>query len=63
MAYLNNPHSSISDFVQLGQEAGQRSKQASPFASPIKGIYDTGKMLYNVGRTIAPIVATGLSLL
>ena len=63
MAYLNNHHSRISNFVQLGQKAGQRIKQASQCASTIKGIYDNGKMLYNVGRTLAPIVATGLSLL
>ena len=63
MTYLNNHHSRSSDFAQLGQKAGQRIKQASNFASTIKGIYDNGKMLYNVGRTIAPIVATGLSLL
>jgi hypothetical protein len=63
MAYLNNHRSKISDFVQLGQKAGQRIKQASQFATTIKGIYDNGRMLYNVGRTIAPIVATGLSLL
>ena len=63
MAYLNNHHSRISNSVQLGQKAGQRIKQASHFASTKKGIYDNGKMLYNAGRTIAPIVATGLSLL
>ena len=56
MAYLNNHHSKISNIVQLGQKAGQRIKQASQFASTIKGIY-------NAARTIAPIVATGLSLL
>ena len=43
MAYLNNHHSRISNFVQLGQKAGQRIKQASNFASTIKGIYDNGK--------------------
>ena len=63
MAYLNNNRSNISDFVQMGQKAGQRIKQASQCASTIKGIYDNGRMLYNVGRTIAPIVATDLSLL
>ena len=61
MAYLNNHRSRISDFVQLGQKTGQRIKQASHFASTIKALYDNGKMLYNVGRTIAPIVATGIS--
>jgi hypothetical protein len=54
MAFLNNHRSKLSDFVQLGQKAGQRIKQASQFASTIKGIYDNGRMLYNVGRTIAP---------
>ena len=63
MAYLNNHHSRISDFVQLGRKAGQQIHQASQFASTIKGIYDNGNMLYNAARTIAPIVATGLSLL
>jgi hypothetical protein len=63
MAYLNNHHSKISNIVQLGQKAGQRIKQASQFASTIKGIYDNGRMIYNAARTIAPIVATGLSLL
>ena len=43
MAYLNNHHSRISDFVQLGQKAGQQIHQASQFASTIKGIYDNGK--------------------
>ena len=66
MAYLNNHHSQISNIVQLGQKAGQRIKQASQFASTIKGIYDNGRMIYNAARAItqiAPIVATGLSLL
>ena len=63
MAYLNNDHSKISNIVQEGQKAGQRIKQASQFASTIKGIYDNGRMIYNAARTIAPIVATGLSLL
>ena len=62
MAYLNYHHSRISHFVQLGQKAGHRIEQASQFSSTIKGIYDNGKMLYNTGRAIAPIVATGLSL-
>ena len=60
---MNKHHSKNSIYVQLGQKAGQGIKQASQFASTIKGIYDNGKMLYNVGRTLAPIVATGLSLL
>ena len=63
MAYLNNHPSKSSNIVQLRQKAGQRIKQASQFASTIKGIYGDDRMVYNVGRTIAPIVATGLSLL
>ena len=43
MAYLNNHHSRISDFVQFGQKAGHKTHQASQFASTIKGIYDNGK--------------------
>ena len=62
MAYLNNHHSKIYNMVQLGQKAGQRIKQASQFASTTKRIYDNGRMIYNAARTIAPIVATGLSL-
>ena len=63
MTYFNNHHSRISDFVQLGQTTAQRIKQASRFASTIIGIYGNGKMLYNVGRTLAPVIVTGLSLL
>ena len=37
MAYVNNHHSRISNFVQLGQKASQRIKQASQFASIMKG--------------------------
>ena len=55
MAYLNNHHSKIYNMVQLGQKAGQRIKQASQFASTIKGIYDDGRMIYNAARTIAPL--------
>ena len=40
MAYVNNHHSRISDYVQLGQKAGHTIHQASQFASTIKGIYD-----------------------
>ena len=58
MAYLNNHHSKISNIVQLGQKAGQRIKQASQCASTMKGLYDNGRMLYNVARPIAPIAAS-----
>ena len=45
MAYLNIHHSRISDFVQLGQKAGQPIHQASQFASAIKCNYDNGNVI------------------
>ena len=32
-------------------------KNVAEFVGTIKGIYDTGQVLYQAGRTIAPIVA------
>ena len=41
----------------LMSSIGEKLKQGAEMLGTIKGIYDTGKVIYNGVQTIAPIVA------
>ena len=60
MAYLNNFHSPVNNFLKFGQKAIHSIETA-------KGLYDAAKVIapyVSSGiRTIAPIIRTGLALL
>ena len=62
MAYVDN-HSTFTGFVRLGQKASHRINEANNFISSVSRIYDTGKLIYNVARNVAPVVATGMALI
>jgi len=60
MAHLHNLRSNHK--TSFLSDIGNKVKHFAEFAGTVKGIYDTGKMIYNgvraIGPTIAPIVET-----
>ena len=42
---------------KAGSSFASKVKNVADVVGTIKGIYDTGQVLYQAGRTIAPIVA------
>ena len=53
MASLHNMHKKQSFWGGLGTQV----KHAAEIAGSLKGIYDTGRMLYNAAQYIGPAVA------
>ena len=48
---------------KLKESFGQKVKNVSETLGAIKGIYETGKMVYSGIQTAAPYVTSGLALL
>jgi len=55
MAYKNNINRSNSQ--SWLSSIGNKVKHAAEIAGAVKGIYDTGRMLYNAAQYIGPSVA------
>jgi len=55
MAYKNNINRSNSQ--SWLSSIGNKVKHAAEIAGAVKGIYDTGRMLYNAAQYIGPAVA------
>lgn len=53
MASMHNRHQSKSWISSIGNKV----KNVAEFAGAVKGIYDTGRMLYNAAQYIGPAVA------
>jgi hypothetical protein len=55
MAYKNNINRNHSQ--SWFSSIGNKVKNAAEIAGAVKGIYDTGRMLYNAAQYIGPAVA------
>jgi len=55
MAYKNNINRNHSQ--SWFSSIGNKVKHAAEIAGAVKGIYDTGRMLYNAAQYIGPAVA------
>jgi hypothetical protein len=42
---------------------GEKVRNAAEIAGALKGIYDIGRTIYTVGRTVAPYVASAAAVL
>jgi len=55
MAHMHNVHRSKNQ--SWLSSIGNKVKHAAEIAGAVKGIYDTGRMLYNAAQYIGPAVA------
>ena len=55
MAHLHNMHRKHSQ--GFWSSVGEKVKHAAEIAGTVKGLYDTGRMLYNAAQYIGPAVA------
>ena len=61
MAHLHNMHRKQSQ--GFWSSVGEKVKHAAEIAGAVKGLYDTGRMIYNASQYIGPAVAAAGAIL
>jgi hypothetical protein len=56
MAHLHNMHRKQSH--SFWTSVGEKVRHAAEIAGAVKGLYDTGRMIYNAAQYIGPAVAS-----